>query len=102
MGLMNKWWVGRVDECTGFENRIPISRDAGSNPAPTAKALRFWYGIYGIRIFKLQKFVTGGALLFANDVAERVGFEPTDPFPGQRISSALHSTTLAPLLIMGL
>ena len=29
--------------------------------------------------------------------AERVGFEPTVPFPGRRISSAVLSTTQPPL-----
>src|SRR5579863_4446532 len=32
------------------------------------------------------------------DLAERVGFEPTDRLPGQRFSRPPHSTALAPLL----
>ena len=31
------------------------------------------------------------------NLAEREGFEPSDRFPGQHISSVLHSTALPPL-----
>ncbi len=34
-------------------------------------------------------------------MAERQGFEPWVPLRAHRISSAAHSTTLAPLLLMG-
>lgn len=31
-----KWWDGRVDECTGLENRKVSNGLGGSNPPPTA------------------------------------------------------------------
>ncbi len=41
--------------------------------------------------------VLGGISRGLNKMAEREGFEPSDPAKGQRISSASHSATLAPL-----